>query len=492
MKVLQAICLLLAWIFSPSNAQLPIVGNQPYFRGIISGIPLSNSNGEFQPFPGDTERPLVTISDGTLRGFTMRTINNRKISAFQSIPFAQPPEGPLRFKEPLKNSPWSGILNALPQSPQCIQLDLMRGMQVHGTENCLYLNVYTPQAQNHSLLPVMVWIHGGGFFFGSGGIYGPKYLLDQNIVLVTFNYRLGPFGFLSTGNSASAGNQALKDQVLALQWIQENISQFGGDPNSVTLFGESVGASAVGLHLVSPRSRGLFHRAIQQSSSSLCYWANIPNATEVALKIGTAFKCPKDSYGMVECLQKIPAVLLAPIQLIFIEWFIYPLVVFGPTVEHQHEQAFLTKTPEQYYENREASDVTLVSGINRNELVWLVSAMIHDVVHVNDINTQWERVGPIMLALDYNSTQVNGERARKIWDFYMGPEKLSWRTRHRFAELFSDRFINECSLEQMRYHSQYTRGDVYAYHLTYKGRFSNVQQFGGKPEDWGRQLYTFI
>lgn len=209
--------------------------------------------------------PLVAIKDGILIGTYGKTITGRSIVLFRSIPYGQAPVGSLRFQAPRKSFGWTGVRDGTQPSPQCIQIDFMTKERViRGQEDCLYLEVHSPHLpQDDELktgtasLPVMVFFHGGSFASGAGGLYGSYYLLDQNVVLVTVNFRLGPFGFLSTGNSAAYGNSGLKDQVLALQWIQENIGYLGGDPNRVTIFGQSAGAGAVQHHIVSPLSRGI-------------------------------------------------------------------------------------------------------------------------------------------------------------------------------------------------------------------------------------------
>lgn len=141
-----------------------------------------------------------------------------------------------------------------------------------GDEDCLYLNVFTPEKpQVGKQLPVMVWIHGGGFANGCGNQewYGPDYLVPKGVILVSINYRLAAFGFLSFANTECPGNFGLKDQSLGLKWVQQNISAFGGDPNNVTIFGESAGSASVHYQVLSPLSRGLFQKAIAQSACSI-------------------------------------------------------------------------------------------------------------------------------------------------------------------------------------------------------------------------------
>nr|XP_053634423.1 venom carboxylesterase-6-like [Cherax quadricarinatus] len=158
-----------------------------------------------------------------------------------------------------------------------------------------------------SKLPVMVWIHGGGFYSGGASEYLPHVLLNHDVVLVVIQYRLGVFGFLSTEDSVIPGNFGLKDQTLALQWVQRNIHKFGGDKTKVTIFGESAGGASVHFQMLSPKSEGLFSRVIMQSGSALSPWATGFKFRETAEEIGQTMGCPdsQDSQALLDCLQKV-------------------------------------------------------------------------------------------------------------------------------------------------------------------------------------------
>lgn len=177
------------------------------------------------------------------------------------------------------------------------------------SEDCLFLNVYTPQLPNKenstSKKPVIVYIHSGGYYIGSGrgDWIGPEYLLDQDVVLVTINYRLGSLGFLSIGKEVP-GNNGLKDQVLAMKWVKNNIECFGGDVNSITLYGYSAGAVSVTLHMVSPMSRGLFHKAIIGSGSAVGQWVLPHDQINLAKKQARFVGCPDDNPKIIlDCLK---------------------------------------------------------------------------------------------------------------------------------------------------------------------------------------------
>lgn len=195
---------------------------------------------------------------------------------FQGIPYAAPPTGSLRWRPPQPVRPWQGTYDATSPRSQCAQLAPPYGGDTTYGEDCLYLNVTTPdRAHRRHGLPVMVWVHGGGNTTGSGSVYNAaKLAVDGDVVVVTVNYRLGPLGWLAhpgLENGADrryqAGNYGLLDQQAALRWVQRNARAFGGDPRNVTLFGESAGAADSCANLASPSAAGLFHKVIPESFS---------------------------------------------------------------------------------------------------------------------------------------------------------------------------------------------------------------------------------
>ncbi|XP_022238546.1 bile salt-activated lipase-like [Limulus polyphemus] len=235
------------------------------------------------------------------------------------IPFATPPLGPLRFRRPVRHPGWSGILDADNFRSSCPQVDDQGGLS--GDENCLFINVFTPDIKtdrnqgNLSLFPVMVFIHGDDFERGSSDLYGPEKLVGKSVVLVTFNYRLGILGFLSTENEDTSGNWGLWDQQLALEWVRNNINYFRGDINSITLFGEGSGGASVMFHVISPVSQGMFQRAVSQSGSALCDWASEQNPGKYARTVAHRLGCPTESsLQLVECVQEIPASRILRVQ----------------------------------------------------------------------------------------------------------------------------------------------------------------------------------
>jgi bile salt-stimulated lipase len=192
----------------------------------------------------------VTTTTGQVQGIQLSTgILQPNYFAFKGIPYAEPPIGNLRFRNPVPHRGWSGVRDASEHGEHCPHSGWF-GLDSGGVEDCLFLNVYSSSLTGSRA--VMVWIHGGAFDSGSGDswVYGPDFLVNDGVVVVTINYRLGALGFLATGDGAAQGNWGLKDMVEALRWVRSNIARFGGNPNAVTVFGESAGSASVSLKRV--------------------------------------------------------------------------------------------------------------------------------------------------------------------------------------------------------------------------------------------------
>ena len=221
--------------------------------------------------------PIVTVDAGRLSGAVDASSG---VLVFRGIPYAAAPVGEGRWRAPAAVAPWTGVRDAGRLGKNCVQDQVYSDIDPFAagvSEDCLNLNVWTATADANARRPVMVWIHGGGYTAGFGGEerHNGARLAQKGAVVVTLNYRLGVFGFLAhpalalESPQGASGNYAIMDQVAALQWVQRNIAQFGGDPARVTIFGESAGGSSVGALLASPLANGLFHRGILQSGTAL-------------------------------------------------------------------------------------------------------------------------------------------------------------------------------------------------------------------------------
>lgn len=327
--------------------------------------------------PEDPEL-LVMVRGGRLRG-TRLMAPGGPVSAFLGIPFAEPPVGPRRFLPPEPKRPWPGVLDATAFQSVCYQyVDTLypgfEGTEMWNpnrelSEDCLYLNVWTPYPRPKTPTPVLVWIYGGGFYSGASSldVYDGRFLAQaEGTVLVSMNYRVGAFGFLALPGSREApGNVGLLDQRLALRWVRENVAAFGGDPMSVTLFGESAGAASVGMHLLSPPSRDLFHRAVLQSGAPNGPWATVGmgEARRRATLLAGLVGCPPGGAGsndteLVACLRTRPAQ-----DLVDHEWHVLPQesvfrFSFVPVVDGD----FLSDTPEALISTGDFHGLQVTSG----------------------------------------------------------------------------------------------------------------------------------
>ncbi|MBN2242712.1 MAG: carboxylesterase family protein, partial [Acidobacteria bacterium] len=212
----------------------------------------------------------MNVTGGTIEG-----VKQEGIFVYKGIPFAAPPVGDLRWKAPEPIEPWTGVKKADAFAPGCMQAANSMGNTAPVSEDCLYLNVWTPAQKTDEKLPVIYWIHGGGFSGGSTStpMYDGTGFAGKGVVLVSVAYRLGPFGFmahpeLSRESGSGSGTYGLADMILGLEWVQENITRFGGDPSNVTIFGHSAGGAAVSLLAASPVAKDLFHRVICMSGGT--------------------------------------------------------------------------------------------------------------------------------------------------------------------------------------------------------------------------------
>jgi para-nitrobenzyl esterase len=276
--------------------------------GPAAAAPGGNGGG---PAYGAQAPKVVDTADGKVRGEAV----DRAYRVFEGIPFAAPPVGDLRFRPPAPVEPWRGVRDATQPGSPCPQVSSLTNPTSSTNEDCLYLNVTTPAGLDaaRSDLPVMVWIHGGSWRTGSGDRYdASKLALEGDVVVVTVNYRLGPFGFLAQDDlsaavgSAGSGSAGLLDQQAALRWVERNIEAFGGDERNVTIFGESAGASSVCAQLASPTARGLFDKAIAQSYSCTTEYATLDEAETVGDTVAAAVGCTGDGPAVVDCLEAAP------------------------------------------------------------------------------------------------------------------------------------------------------------------------------------------
>jgi para-nitrobenzyl esterase len=313
----------------------------------------------------------IKTEQGKVHG---KTINDGKVRAFMGLPYAAPPVGDLRWKAPQPAAKWKNERDATKYGAHCAQGRVFEDMifqDGEGSEDCLFLNVYTPaDAKDKSKLPVMFWIHGGGY--SGGGSSEPRHNGDflplKGVVLVTINYRLGVFGFLATADLAkeangSAGNYGLLDMVAALKWVKANIKDFGGDPNNVTIFGESAGSFAVSTLMASPMSKELFHKGIGESGAAF---------GDTLSYEPLAVREPKDAEWVASLGVKNLAELRAlPTEKVLEGAKTRGMVGFAPVIDG----TFLTEQVPDTYAAGKQAHVPLLAGWNSDEGSFLGNGM---------------------------------------------------------------------------------------------------------------------
>eukprot|EP00095_Tigriopus_kingsejongensis_P011010 maker-scaffold1087_size63509-snap-gene-0.13 protein:Tk11010 transcript:maker-scaffold1087_size63509-snap-gene-0.13-mRNA-1 annotation:"hypothetical protein DAPPUDRAFT_305141" len=329
-------------------------------------------------FHGEPDLAVASLGQGLVResATIYRTAFGRRIHSFLGIPYGQAS----RFQRAVIHEPWPGIFSA-DQHIECTQLGNYGPYLTTGQEDCLVVNVYSTDVKANR--PVMVWIHGGSFNSGSSTprVYGPEYLMERDVVLVTVNYRLGPLGFLGTGSDLLPGNLGLWDQKLALQWVQQNIANFGGDSQKVTLFGQSSGGIMVSYHVLSPQSHGLFQAAIIQSGMpTLPFGKSDEHPGFYAKKLAHHFQCGPNftDAQMSACLTKVNADRLILAAKEIFTTFLGAPFPFKPALDNSTRDPFFHADPFETLERGNFSRVPLLIGNNQDEGLIVTSSFIRE------------------------------------------------------------------------------------------------------------------
>jgi para-nitrobenzyl esterase len=291
----------------PSGAAGNPAFEQPPSAAGTGGSPANDAsvmNDDAAAEPQALATKLIPTEKGELRCLDLATHTE-----CLGIPYASPPVGDGRWRAPAAPAPWTSALDATQFRSECLQDDTEYVEERHGAEDCLYLNVYMPKTDAAGALPVMVWFHGGGFVNGSGNAFhGANLAQTAQAIIVTVNYRLGPFGWLGLESLAeeapdgTTGNYGILDQIAALKWVQSEIGHFTGDKGNVTIFGQSAGGESVFIHLASPLSKGLFHRAISMSSPAALAMPTIAAQTEKRTPFLQELGCT-DVATQISCLR---------------------------------------------------------------------------------------------------------------------------------------------------------------------------------------------
>nr|UXP71979.1 esterase [Manduca sexta] len=390
----------------------------------------------------------VKIREGRLQGSVRQTqALNKTYYSFQGIPYAKPPVGNLRFMPPQPADRWTGVRNATEHVSVCPQFDILSQVYIPGSEDCLFINVYTPNPTTRTPYSVLFFIHGGGYksFSGDTSRFGPDFLIEKDVVVVTINYRLDSLGFLCLDDTVS-GNMGLKDQVLALKWVNNNIKYFGGNPNNITIMGQSAGSTSVALHMISPMSKGLFQRAICLSGAPTSEFTIPYKQSMRAFKLGLVLgKDTDNATELLEFLQSVPAMSLVNVNVAILgsdalgSTNVLKYFNFLPVIEIDFKgEHFLTVDPLEAYMKGDVHEVDVMFGTTDEEAVTAVPYFVDSIINVTA--NYPEMIVPKKIL--YNCTPDTAlEVSKQITERYFGEESVSVDNMKTFVSFATDSYI---------------------------------------------------
>ncbi|NP_001070720.1 carboxylesterase 2a precursor [Danio rerio] len=402
--------------------------------------------------------PVAVLKHGSVRGQYVKAKGSPAVvEQYLGIPFAQPPVGPHRLAAPQPVQGWEGIRNATEHPLMCLQNpDILPAIAkaidlevtaIGVSEDCLYLNVYTPSQRAESeKLPVMIWIHGGGLAMGGACMFKELCLYDgtplaayEKVVVVVIQYRLGILGYFSTGDQHAKGNWGFLDQIAALQWVQQNIEAFGGDPQSVTIAGESAGGISASLLTLSPMTKGLFQRAIFQSGVATVKGYFVKDPSTHAQVIANITECDfSSSEVLVKCIREMTEEQIIKAAQ---KKGIFP----GAAVDGE----FIKAQPEEILKSKDFQKVPILIGTTNHEFGWMLPQIFLPKEWVKGMDTKAAKDRLGLLNAD-GASGANGIIADEYFKNAKTPEEI----RDAFTELLGDIFMVIPSITVASYHRE--------------------------------------
>ncbi|XP_038169082.1 liver carboxylesterase 1-like [Arvicola amphibius] len=446
----------------------------------------------------DTVHGKVLGKYVSLEGFA------QPVAVFLGVPFAKPPLGSLRFAPPQPAEPWKFVKNATSYPPMCSQItgagpvlsdvftNQLEDFPLEYSEDCLYLNIYSPaDLTSKGKLPVMVWVHGGGLLSGGASTFdGLALSTHEKVVVVAIQYRLGIWGFLSTGDEHSRGNWGHFDQVAALQWVQSNIANFGGDPGSVTLFGESAGGESVSVLVLSPLTKNLFHRAISESGVALTPCLFRENTRRGAEQVAIATGCEATtSVNIVQCLREKTEeeLLAATLKMKF-----FALDLLGdpresyPFLTTVIDGVLLPKAPEEILAEKNFNIVPYIVGINKQEFGWFIPTMMGYPLSEGKLD---QKTATSLLWKSYPLTNISKELTPVAIEKYLGGSDCPGKNKNLFLDMMGDVLFAVPSVIVARYHRD-AGAPTYMYEFKYRPSFVSDMRPKTVIADHGDEVYS--
>nr|XP_057931474.1 cocaine esterase [Doryrhamphus excisus] len=437
------------------------------------------------------DAPIVHTALGSLKGEYVSVKGKETgVYAYLGIPFAKPPLGPaLRLAPPQDAERWEGVRDATKQPPMCIQhkdfitdlLEMLGNLKAEipdVSEDCLYLNVYTPASRPHDVkLPVMVWIHGGGFGLGSASMSdGSALAAYQDVVVVLIQYRLGLLGFLSTGDEHMTGNFGLLDQVQSLRWVQGHIHNFGGDPSSVTIFGESAGGVSVSLLLLSPLTDGLIHRAIAESGTAAIEQMVSNDPLPVYEVVANRSGCSIESTQQIaDCMRNMD-----------LDTFLTLAKDVTIRILVNVDGIFLPKPVNELFQKHEIHNVPFMTGVTNHEGGWLLPAFMGPPNWTEGMDRE-QVVGSLSA---FNADPKLSIITDLMVDEYIGNGEDRMKNRDAFTELLGDLLFVIPAIKTVNAHRDAGIQHVYLYEYQHAPQFLKEKRPSFVKCDHGDDLFT--
>lgn len=470
------------------------------FAAVLTSLASCAALAGHPPVPPvvDTAHGQVLGKYVSLEGFA------QPVAVFLGVPFAKPPLGSLRFAPPQPAEPWTFVKNTTSYPPMCSQdpvtgqvlselfTNRKENIDFKFSEDCLYLNIYTPaDLTKQSRLPVMVWIHGGGLMVGGASTYdGLALSAHENVVVVTIQYRLGIWGFFSTGDEHSRGNWGHLDQVAALHWVQENIANFGGNPGSVTIFGESAGSESVSVLVLSPLAKNLFHRAISESGMVISPVLYRQSTKDIAQQIAFFAGCKTTtSAAIVHCLrQKTEDELLETslkMKFFSVDFLGDPREsrLLLPTVV---DGVLLPKTPEELLAEKKFNAIPYIIGINKQEFGWLLPTLMGYPLSEDKLH---QDTAASLLWNSYPLVNIPKELIPVAIEKYLGRTDDPVKKKDLFLDLMGDGIFGVPSVIVARF-CRDAGLPTYMYEFQYRPSFSSDMKPERVTGDHGDELFS--
>ncbi|KAM8704612.1 hypothetical protein ACLKA7_009123 [Drosophila subpalustris] len=414
---------------------------------------------------------MVETPNGRLRG-----LDRGIFYSYESVPYAEPPVGELRFEPPRPfNSKWEGVFDASRPSVVCAQWSqfILQPDKLTGNEDCLTLSIFKPKNESRTTFPVIVNIFGGAFSFGGTVEDNPGPLLDSgNVILVKINHRVGPLGFLNTGDAELPGNMGLKDQRVALRWIKKNIGYFGGDPEKILFLGFSSGAASVHLQIMNEDLQDLVSAGVSISANALDPWVVQGNGSRLAFELGRIVGCGllSDSKKLKKCLKTKDAMDIASAMSKFLVFDFMPFLPFGPVVEPADSaDPFMIQHPRDIIKSGKIAQIpwlvtyTPEDGIYNAALV--LKRQFNGKELINELNSRWFELAPHFFSYRYQTKTVEemDNHSRNLRQHYMGNKSFSTDTYFDFQRMVTDVMLKNETDTSLYLHRKYGKSPLYTY-----------------------------